>query len=71
MIRSISKSLKHSLRSIQSGLSSILFAVPISLWGEKLKACGSILDAVSYGDRGPLRSLCPYGVRCIGRFLFI
>ena len=44
---------------------------PFPFWGEKLKACGGILDAVSYGDRGPLRSLCPYGARCIGRFLFI
>ena len=47
------------------------YAVPISLFGEKLKACGGILDGASYGDRDPHRSLCPYEERCIGWFLFI
>ena len=42
------------------------YAVPISLFGERLKACDGILDGASYGDRDPHRSLCPYEERCIG-----
>ena len=44
---------------------------PFPFLGEKLKTCDGILEGVSYDDRGPLRSLCPYGERCIGWFLFI
>ena len=53
---------------MQSGLSSILLRRPhFHFWGEA-KGLWRYFDGVSYGDRGLLRSLCPYGERCIGWF---
>ncbi|GEM_PF-5856311 len=51
---------------MQAGLSSILLRRPHLPFGGEAKGLDGILDGASYGDRGPHRSLCPYGERCIG-----